>query len=685
MMKYPTISRLSIEDRKQYKDSQKKQSLSSFDDVMQYVLQEYYLKDRRYRNKSSLQSMAYNLAPQFVNEISVFGVMYDAGLGKLLESERKPEYGDIEKCKKQLKQVFAESQVDNVLNIVLKALGEEKLLAENREYNNNNKTNVKTGQPRPIATEQKSREVQPERDSINNNGIHSIKAEQNDADKEAYTQGIPKEKNRKISRNRGLLTVSAVALVICILIGIVVSNSTKQKNKVADDKKIASTQQASSTEKKSTTETSKTSKKTERTTAKEKSTEAANTGKGPNGLEMPDKNSEPIYIYSWDADLGTKLNYVRERYPEYSDLIQFVNLGVGGASQEYVDGLENQWNGEKTPSIIASDIDITYYFTQSGSIVPLSQIGLTEDMYKNAFPYTVEYGSVNGELKAMSWQSTPGCFVYRTDIAEKVLGTSDPDEVQKYVKDWQTFMSTAEKMKAAGYKMVSGGDDVHRAMLQSARYRWVNGNTVSFDNTATECLELSKTLVDSGYTNDSSQWSDDWYSGMTGDVFGYFGSPWFIYGTLKDTPGSDTYGKRNICQGPESYYWGGTYLTVTASCPNKKLAALVLYTLCCDTDVMYKMQCDNSDFVNNTVAIDKAISDGYGSTDILNGTNPLKEWKENALQINCGEPSEYDLAIFDTFQTASWDYNHGYISSADEAIEQIKSVLRSSYSGLQVD
>lgn len=34
MMKYPTISRLSIEDRKQYKDSQKKQSLSSFDDVM---------------------------------------------------------------------------------------------------------------------------------------------------------------------------------------------------------------------------------------------------------------------------------------------------------------------------------------------------------------------------------------------------------------------------------------------------------------------------------------------------------------------------------------------------------------------------------------------------------------------------------------------------------------------------
>lgn len=384
MMKYPTISRLSIEDRKQYKDSQKKQSLSSFDDVMLYVLQEYYLKDRRYRNKSSLQSMAYNLAPQFVNEISVFGVMYDAGLGKLLESERKPEYGDIENCKKQLKQVFAEPQVDNVLNIVLKALGEEKLLAENKAYNIN-KTNVKTGQPRPIATEQKSREVQPERDSLNNNGIHSIKAEPNDAHKEAYTQDqviIPKEKNKKKSRNRILLAVLAAQLIICILIGVAIS-SMKQKNTVTDDKKNASTQQASSTEKKSKTETSKTSKKTESTTAKEKSSEAANAGKGPNGLEMPDKNSEPIYIYSWDADLGTKLNYVREKYPEYSDLIKFVNLGVGGISQEYYDGVEN---AENTPSIIASDVDITYYFTQSGSTVPLSQIGLTEDMYKNAFP-----------------------------------------------------------------------------------------------------------------------------------------------------------------------------------------------------------------------------------------------------------------------------------------------------------
>lgn len=277
---------------------------------------------------------------------------------------------------------------------------------------------------------------------------------------------------------------------------------------------------------------------------KEKSTGADDVSKDSDGLKMPDKNSEPIYIYSWDDDLGTKLKYVREKYPEYSDLIKFVNLGVGATTAEYVDGVEN---AENTPSIIASDVDLTYYFTQSDATVSLSQIGLTEDMYKNAFPYTIEYGSVGGKLKVMSWQSTPGYFVYRTDIAEKVLGTSDPDEVQKYVKDWQTFMAAAEKMKAAGYKMVSGGTDIHRPMLQSNRSKWVNGNTVSFDDSVSDSLELSNRLVYGGYTNDSGQFDDRWYSGMTGDVFGYFGSPWFIYGTLEDYPGAATYVKRNIC------------------------------------------------------------------------------------------------------------------------------------------
>ena len=67
---------------------------------------------------------------------------------------------------------------------------------------------------------------------------------------------------------------------------------------------------------------------------------------------------------------------------------------------------------------------------QRDYIIPVTDIGLTMDMYANAYDYTVEYATVDGELKAMTWQATPGVVAYRTDIAEEVLGFSDPESVQ---------------------------------------------------------------------------------------------------------------------------------------------------------------------------------------------------------------------------------------------------------------
>ena len=72
-----------------------------------------------------------------------------------------------------------------------------------------------------------------------------------------------------------------------------------------------------------------------------------------------------------------------------------------------------------------------------------------------------------------------------------------------------------------------------------------------------------------------------------------------------------------MCQGPTTYHWGGTYLGVTDQCPNKELAALVLYTLCCDTDTMYKLSDETLDFVNNKAAVEKLIADGKGESQYL--------------------------------------------------------------------
>ena len=306
-------------------------------------------------------------------------------------------------------------------------------------------------------------------------------------------------------------------------------------------------------------------------------------------------------------------------------------------------------------------------------------------MYSNAYQYTVDYATIDGKLKGMCWQATPGCFIYRTDIAEEVLGTSDPAKVQEYVKDWDTFLDTAETMKQAGYKMLSGPSDAKKPIIDQRTSAWVENDTVNIDPVITEYLEFAKKLYDGEYTNNNAQWSDGWNTDFTADVFGYFGCTWFTYWSINDEEGSDTYGKRNMCQGPVTYHWGGTYLGVTDQCPNKELAALVLYTLCCDTDTMYKLSDETLDFVNNKAAVAKLIADGKGESPVLGGANPLQTWADNAEKINLQYATEYDSTFNGYLDNASEAYNSGELKTVDDAVETIKQSIRDGYQNLTVE
>lgn len=404
-------------------------------------------------------------------------------------------------------------------------------------------------------------------------------------------------------------------------------------------------------------------------------------------LPMPAEDGEAIYVYSWNTELGDRLQYFKDAYPQYADMVKYENLGLGGTSDEYKSGIENAITngGEKVPSIIACDNDVALYFLSSSAIVPVEDIGITAEMYSNAYQYTVDYATIDGKLKGLSWQATPGGFVYRTDIAEEVLNTSEVDEVQEYVKDWDTFFETAETMKAAGYKMLSGPDDIKYVFLDQRTSPWVENDTVSVDPAVTDYLETAKKLYDGDYTAKSTMWGEDWNTNFTGDVFGYFGCTWFVYWSINDKEGSETYGKRKMCAGPADYHWGGTYLGVTSDCPNKELAALVLYTLCCDEEVMYNLSADTLDFVNNQAAVQKLIADGKGESPVLGGQDPLVTWDAAAKGINLKNATEYDSTFNGYMDNASGAYNSGEFATAEDAVESIKSKIRDAYQGLTVE
>lgn len=413
------------------------------------------------------------------------------------------------------------------------------------------------------------------------------------------------------------------------------------------------------------------------------------------GLACPDTSAwtdaDKIYFYSWNDEFGSRMQYVLDAYPELTDYVEYVNLGCSGTDGTYQTAIETliDNNDEKFPSIIAADNDVAKYYTESDMTLSMESIGITDDMYANAYDFSKQYATYNGELKALTWQACPGCFLYRTDIAEKVLGASDRETVQASVATWDDFFATAEVMKEAGYAMVAGPDEIKYACFDQQTQPWISDDfALQLDSSVTDFFELSKQLYDGGYTNNASMWDAAWSGGYEGNVFGYFGCTWSVYWcmTFDDTLGDDSsFGKWDICAGPVGYHWGGTYAMVMDGCPNTELAAFLLYSLCCDEEIMYTLAVDTKDFVNNKAVIAREIENGDGADPILGGANPVEIWSESVKNINLSNASFLDADIKNYITDAAAAYNAGTLASTDEALEYVKEQVASNFSYITVE
>ena len=240
-------------------------------------------------------------------------------------------------------------------------------------------------------------------------------------------------------------------------------------------------------------------------------------------------------------------------------------------------------------------------------------VGLTDDDLKDQYQYTKDIVTVDGVQKGTTWQATPGLFAYRRSIAKDVLGTDDPTEVQAALSDWDKFNDVAEKAAAKGYKMLSGYDDSYRTFSNNVSAGWVDGTTVKVDPNIMNWVDQTKTYTDNGYNNKTSLWSDQWAAdqGPAGKVFGFFYSTWGINFTLlgnslatpeseggKQEVGNGIFGDYAVCQGPQPYYWGGTWICAAAGTDNISTIKDVMYSLTCDADIMTKITEDTQDYTN---------------------------------------------------------------------------------------
>ena len=321
-----------------------------------------------------------------------------------------------------------------------------------------------------------------------------------------------------------------------------------------------------------------------------------------------------------------------------------------------------------------------------------ADIGLTDDELAGQYKYTQDIATADGVLKGVTWQATPGLFAYRRSIAKDVLGTDDPAEVQTYLSDWDKFNEVAAKAAEKGYKMLSGYDDSYRTFSNNVSAPWVDGTTVKVDANIMKWVEQTKEFTDKGYNNKSSLWDSQWASdqGPNGKVFGFFYSTWGINFTLlgnsletptseggKEEVGNGIYGDYAVCEGPQPYYWGGTWICGAAGSDNLDTIKDVMQKLTCDEAIMKQITLDTQDYTNNEKAMEEIASSDYKS-DFLGGQNHIALFAEAAKKIDMSNAGPYDQGLNESFQNAFKDYFTGNVDE-DTAKANFETAIKEKY------
>ena len=412
--------------------------------------------------------------------------------------------------------------------------------------------------------------------------------------------------------------------------------------------------------------------------------------------EKPEASNEKFYIYSWNTELGDRLEYVYAKFPEIKDRVVYVNVGDSNIYQEKIDALLQTPDAEEYPDLMALEAGYIMKYTNSDFTIPVTDLGITDADLKEMYPYTLTIATDQRDdsLKGLSWQSCPGSMMYRRSLAKEYLGTDDPAEVQKYFSDWDTFLETSRtinKKSGGATKILSSNGDVSNVFNANKSVPWVDETgTFKMDPAMEEYMDVVKVLEEEDLTGKTATWTEEWNAGPASDgVFAYFGCTWFLHWTIKgncggEKAGEGTYGDWAMTQGPAPYYWGGTWLGATAECSDKELAGKIMRGLCCDTEVMTKMSSETLDYVNNKTAMKTLSEEGKGVYDFLGGQDFIEVFSPLAETVDVSWMSGYDLTINNLLGAQLEAYSLGE-KDKETAIKDFKTSVADAFPSLTIE
>lgn len=355
-------------------------------------------------------------------------------------------------------------------------------------------------------------------------------------------------------------------------------------------------------------------------------------------------------------------------------------------------------SGKGAPDIFTGELAFLKQWTAQDYWETLSQDPYNVDEWeKDYVDYVWDLGKNDeGDVKAVSWQTTPGGIYYRRSIALEVLGTDDPAEVGKRFSTMEGLLEVAEEMKNNNYRLFPDEGSIQPFTDGSNKQPWVNENSeLVLTEERKSYFDYAKEVRDNEYSALAPAWSPAWYESFDGpisynvgwdeldesdnsnqtEVFAVSLPTWALNSVFKENANKNA-GDWAITNGPTPYFDGGTWLGIYEGSENKDLAFKFIEMMVHDEEFLSEWVEKTGDVLSYLPVTEK-IKDDF-SDEFLGGQNNYEFFLKEAEKIDASIITKYDQPISDLFGTQVEKFVEGK-ATREEAIEEFYKEVKNAF------
>ena len=399
-----------------------------------------------------------------------------------------------------------------------------------------------------------------------------------------------------------------------------------------------------------------------------------------------------LTIWSFTDELKKPLEYFEEKYGIKTELTIVPTENYVSKIQPVLE------SGVGAPDVFTGEIAWLKQWTDLPYWENLSEAPYDVDKWEDDYvPYVFNLGKDEDEnVRALSWQATPGGFIYKRWIAREVWGNDDPEFVGKKLSTLEGFFEAAEELKKAGYKMLPDEGAIRWFAKGSDPKPWVNDkNELQLTDAQINFMSYQKELRDKEYTAMAPEWSPSWFASMQGpipfnggweevdksksdknvEVFGYVMPTWGLHHVIKPNA-ENTSGDWGLTSGPTPYFWGGTWVGIYSGSENKGAAWEFVKMMTHDEEFLNWWYEETGDLLSYKPITDK-VKDS-ASDKFLKGQNHYEFFLKEADKVTPGIVTKYDQNIDNLWGNLVIEFIEGK-KNKDEVVEEFYKQVENAY------